>query len=99
MLHQCKNQYLLNYFFDDWELPKIIVDKLKKFNNDLMEYPSTTNEKEYSRPQQSDLEKFIDSDDKDNIALLAGNAGMGKSVLTKQLLVWLYGKDTPTLAI
>lgn len=99
MLHQCKNQYLLNYFFEDWELPKIIVDKLKKFNNDLMEYPSTTNEKEYSRPQQSDLEKFVDSDDKDNIALLAGNAGMGKSVLTKQLLVWLYGKDIPTLAI
>ena len=99
MLNQCKNQYLLNYFFDDWELPEIIVDKLKKFNNDLMEYPSTTNEKEYSRPQQSDLEKFVDSDDEDNIALLAGNAGMGKSVLTKQLLVWLYGKDTPTLAI
>ena len=37
MLHQRKNRYLLNYFFDDWESPQKIVGRLKKFNNDLME--------------------------------------------------------------
>ncbi len=99
MLALPERKFVKDYFFGNLDSPEIIVKRFNTFNGDLVDYPSKTNNKEYKRQQQKELEKFVDSNDEDNIALLAGDAGTGKSVLTKQLLVWQNERSIPTLAI
>ena len=104
MLGQEHNWYIRNLFFEEWERPQNIVKTINIFNKSLSDYPSFTDKKEYERDEKKGIIEFVNDDDKDNIVLVAGDAGTGKSVIMKQVLKELTEnknskKNIPVLAI
>lgn len=80
-----------------------IIELFNAINSDIESYPSEFEiVGELKRKETDQLLDFINNDLKKEerpIAVLAGNAGYGKSVIMKEVLLSLKEKNIPTLAL
>ena len=82
-----------------------LTNYLESASADLLSVPNFFENLPQSHINRKETKELFDwifepkTEDKNNIAILAGNAGMGKSVVLKDLLVQLIENKTPVLGL
>ena len=82
-----------------------LINYLESASADLLSVPNYFENLPQSHINRKETKELFDwifeskTEDKNNIAILAGNAGMGKSVVLKDLLVQLIENKTPVLGL